>query len=72
MLRQSITLVRSESNVVSAAFLCGECGDTFTFASVTFASDARSWDSLRLIGLPNDQKPRFCPICGSKNRAGAS
>jgi rubrerythrin len=65
---QTITLVRDDRQDVTPVFRCSECGDVFGFALLTH-SQSGSWDNLKMIGTPQEQKPRYCPVCGAKNKA---
>jgi len=53
-----------------AVFWCGECGDLYLFSSMVSSNcgEREKFENLRIHGEAGDQKPRFCPMCGSKNK----
>ena len=60
----------TEVSIPLPVFFCGECGDLFVFASVVSASNQSKdeFEQLHVNGDVKDQKPRFCPQCGTKNK----
>lgn len=67
------TLTRiSDIETKLPVFRCAECGDLFAHAVVVSKDKTRnSFDQLGLIGAIDEQKPRHCPSCGAKNKAGS-
>jgi rubrerythrin len=66
-----MTLIRIADFMEPAPiFRCRECGDLIVFGVVA-SKDAQhpgSFDRLGLVGSIAEQKPRFCPMCGAKNK----
>ena len=69
---QTLTIINADLREIESrvpVLRCKECGDLFAYA--LFSCDSGHFDNLRMVGQTNDQKPRFCPGCGAKNKAGA-
>ncbi len=67
-MKQTITAVRELGGL--PVFWCSECGDLYVFASMVSSNrdEREKFENLHINGQAEDQKARFCPMCGSKNK----